>query len=200
MKITSIDQLDLSKKYTYADYLSWQLEEMVELIKGKVFRMSPAPGAYHQEISGNLHGIIWTFLKGNTCKVFSAPFDVVLPLPENQQSNDKITTVVQPDLCVLCDLSKIVDGKCKGAPEWIIEILSKSTANKDLTEKFDLYQRSGVKEYWIVHPHEGTIIPYRLDGDGQYQLIRKTPFVTGEEVQVGIFQDFQITVLEVFGE
>ncbi len=200
MKITSIDQLDLNKKYTYADYLTWQFEEMVELIRGKVFRMSPAPGAYHQEISGNLYGIIWTFLKGKSCKAFPAPFDVVLPLPDNQQSNDKITTVVQPDICVLCDLSNIIDGKCKGAPDWVIEILSKSTANKDLTEKFVLYQSAGVKEYWIVHPHEGTILPYRLDESGEYQLVRKTPYVSGEKVPVGVFEGFEIIVQEVFGE
>lgn len=200
MKITSIDQLDLNKKYTYADYLTWQFEEMVELIRGKVFRMSPAPGAYHQEVSSNLHGQIWTYLKKKPCKVFAAPFDVVLPLPDNQQSNDKITTVVQPDISVLCDLSMIADGKCKGAPDWIIEILSKSTANKDVTEKFVLYQNAGVKEYWIVHPHEGTIMPYRLDESGQYQLVRKTPYVSGERVPVGVFKGFEIIVQEIFGE
>jgi len=200
MKITDINQLDLNKRYSYADYLTWQFDEMVELIKGKVFKMSPAPSAFHQEVSGNLYGAIWVYLKNKSCKAYSAPFDVILPLPDKQQSDDNIDTVVQPDICVLCDEAKIVKGRCKGAPDWIIEILSKSTANKDLTHKFELYQNARVLEYWVVHPYEGTIIPYQLDDNGQYQLLRKTPFVSGEKVPVGIFPDFEIPVLEVFGE
>jgi len=174
--ITDINQLDLSKRYTYADYLTWQFDEMVELIRGKVFKMSPAPNMAHQWVSDELQGKIYHYLVGKKCKQFTAPFDVRLPLPPNQQKGKKVDTVVQPDICVLCDLTKLDHHGCNGAPDWIIEILSKSTSKKDLNEKFDVYQNAGVREYWIIHPIDETVIPYRLDENGEYQLIRKTPF------------------------
>lgn len=197
--ITSINQLDASKKYTYADYLSWDMDEMVELIRGKVVRMAPAPGTSHQAASGNLHGLIWNYLRGKSCKLFAAPFDVRLPLPEAQQQDDRIETVVQPDLCVICDPSKIDDRGCNGAPDWIIEILSQSTAHKDLHDKFELYRHAGVQEYWVVHPAEGTVLPYRLNANGQYALPRSTPYTVGEQVPVGLFPGFEVELEGVFG-
>ncbi len=197
--ITDINQLDLSKKYTYADYLTWQFDDMVELIRGKVVRMSPAPGTLHQSNSSDLHIIIGSYLRNKNCKIFSAPFDVRLPLPPEKQTDSKINTVVQPDICVICDLDKLDDRGCKGAPDWIIEILSKGTAQKDLTDKFEIYQHAGVREYWIVHPNEGTLLPYRLNEKGQYQLFRQTPYTSGEKVPVGIFPDFKVDLGEVFG-
>lgn len=195
--ITKIEQLDLSKRYTYADYLTWQFDEMVELIRGKVYRMSPAPSTYHQDLSGNIHGLIWNYLKGKSCKVYHAPFDVRLPLPPKYQSDGKLDTVVQPDISVICDLSKIDSKGCQGPPDWIIEILSKGTATKDLTEKFELYQHAGVKEYWIVS-QDGTVIPYRLNKTGKYQALRTNPFTSNEIVPVGIFEDFEVDLSEVF--
>lgn len=195
--ITDINDLDLNKRYTYADYLTWQFDEMVELIRGKVFRMSPAPGRLHQEISGNLYGAIWTHLRGKDCKVFSAPFDVRLELPPKQQNASKINTIVQPDISVICDASKLDAQGCNGAPDWIIEILSPATAKKDLNDKYSLYEHAGVKEYWIVHPTDGTIIPYLLDEQGQYQLLRKRPFVKEEMIPVGVL-NFEINLAEVF--
>lgn len=88
--ITNINQLDLNKRYTYADYLNWEFDEMVELIRGKIFKMSPAPNRLHQETSSNLHGIVWSFLRGQSCKAFKVPFDVRLPLPPAKQTSDKI--------------------------------------------------------------------------------------------------------------
>lgn len=197
--ITSIDQLDLSKKYTYADYLSWQLDEMVELIRGKVVRMAPAPGTSHQSASSNLHVAIGSYLKDKKCKLFSAPFDVRLPLPEAEQQQDQTQTVVQPDLCIICDLSKLDERGCNGAPDWIIEILSQSTAHKDLHDKFELYRHAGVQEYWVVHPAEGTVLPYRLNANGQYTLPRSTPYTVGENVPVGLFPGFEVELEAVFG-
>lgn len=196
--ITDIEQLDLNKRYTYADYLTWQFREMVELIRGKVVQMSPAPGTAHQRISGNLHRIISTFLLSKQCEVFTAPFDVRLPLPPEKQSDEKIDTVVQPDLSIICDPAKIDERGCNGAPNWIIEILSQSTSQVGLTDKYDIYQHAGVQEYWIVHPHEGTVLAYRLNEQGQYELLRITPFVRGEELPVGIFTGFSISLSEVF--
>jgi Uma2 family endonuclease len=197
--ITDINQLDLSRSYTYADYLTWQFDERVELIRGKVVRMSPAPNTSHQSCSGNLYGIIWNYLQHKDCKVFNAPFDVRLPLPPEQQSNKNIDTIVQPDISIICDLSKLDIQGCQGAPDWIIEILSPSTAQKDLTDKFDLYQHAGVQEYWVVHPSEATVIPYRLNTEGLYETLRPNPFVKGECVPSGLFPDFAVDLGEVFG-
>lgn len=196
--ITDINQLDLDKKYTYADYLTWEFDEIVELIRGKVFRMSPALNLSHQEVSSNLHGLIWQYLQGNPCKAFTAPFDVRLPLPPHVQKNNKIDTVVQPDICIVCDLGKLDTQGCNGAPDWVIEILSPATSKKDLTEKFDIYEHSGVREYWIVHPSDGTVIPYILNENNKYQMIRNTPFAKGEKLQVGIFPDFEMDLGIVF--
>ena len=196
--ITDINQLDFNKSYTYSDYLTWQFDEMVELIRGKIFRMAPGPDMSHQWTSGGLFSYISQYLIEKKCRAFSAPFDVRLPLPKKKQSKNKIDTVVQPDICVICDLSKLDRQGCNGAPDWIIEILSKSTAKKDLNEKFEIYQNAGVREYWIVHPHDGTVIPYRLDKNGEYQTIQKTPFVKGDKVPVGIFPDFFLPLDNVF--
>lgn len=155
-----IEEPDIAGSYTYADYLTWQWGEMTELIRGKIYKMSPAPGSLHQKISGNLFLQIRSFLTGEKCQVFSAPFDVRLPSLKKSKSDQEITTVVQPDLCVICDPSKIDDRGCIGAPDWIIEILSPPTSSKDLTEKFDVYEEAGVKEYWVVHPQEQTLLVY----------------------------------------
>lgn len=196
--ITDINQLDLSKRYSYADYLSWQLDEYVELIRGKVVRMSPAPGTAHQRVAGHLYRIIANHLHKKTCEIFTAPFDVRLPLPPAQVTPEKVNTIVQPDLCIICDPSKIDERGCQGAPEWIIEVLSRSTAQKDLTDKFDLYQHAGVTEYWIVHPNEGTLLIYQLDAQGQYQLRQSTPFTAGDQVQSGVLKELVVDLGEVF--
>ncbi len=196
--ITDINELDFSKRYTYADYLTWQFDEMVELIRGKIYRMSPAPSSPHQRISGELHYQIRHFLNKKKCRVFHAPFDVILGLPPQLQTPKKITTVVQPDISVIRDISKITRKGCSGAPDWIIEILSKSTTQKDITEKYEVYEHAGVKEYWIVHPNEETVLAYTLDSNGAYQLIRQQPFVRGEMIPVSIFEGFEIDLEEVF--
>jgi Uma2 family endonuclease len=195
-KPMSLDDLDLNKRYTYADYLSWTFDETVELIRGKIFRMSPAPGRGHQKISMNLSRLVSNYLLGKKCEVFAAPFDVRLPLPPEKRKDGQIDTVVQPDLCVICDTSKLDDKGCLGAPDWIIEILSKSTASKDLNEKFELYEFAGVKEYWVVHPHEGTLLIYRLK-DGKYVGFQK-PFTKGDVVDSVVFSDLNMDVEEIF--
>jgi len=198
--ITDIKDLDLTKRYTYSDYLTWQFDEMVELIRGRVFRMSPAPLSAHQLILGELFRQISNYLHRNPCKVFVAPFDVRLSLPTDKQTDTKIGTVVQPDICVICDSSKIDRRGCLGAPDWIIEILSKSTSRKDMTDKFEVYQNAGVKEYWIVQPEAEMIIVYVLDEEGKYRQIRTKPFLNGERVPVAVFSDFEIVLEDVFPE
>lgn len=115
--ITHIDQLDLSKRYTYADYLTWKFEERVELIRGKLFKMSPVPGTSHQRISFNLSLQIGPYFKGKSCLVFTAPFDVRLPLPPDRQTDEQIDTVVQPDLSIICDPNKLDERGCQGPPD-----------------------------------------------------------------------------------
>jgi len=166
--IKDFQDLDPNGTYTYADYLLWQFQERVELIKGKIFKMSPAPLRKHQEIQVEILTQIYNFLKGNPCKVYGAPFDVRLPgrnqLPENQ-----VQTVVQPDICVVCDLTKLDERGCNGAPDLVIEIISVGSAKRDLDEKFHLYEQSGVKEYWIVFPLEKQVSVYVLVGS-EFQL------------------------------
>ncbi|WP_238200246.1 Uma2 family endonuclease [Capnocytophaga canimorsus] len=173
--ITQINQLDLiNGDYTYADYLLWKLEERVELLKGKIFKMSPAPNTYHQRISGKLYLEIGNFLKGKRCEAFSAPFDV--RLPRKDEKGDEIHTVVQPDLCVICDENKLDERGCVGAPDLVIEILSPGNSKKEMKNKFEIYQESGVCEYWIVNPEHENILVYVLENE-KYKSISQTPIV-----------------------
>jgi len=192
-----IEEPDLSGSYTYADYLTWQWGEMTELIRGKIFKMSPAPGSLHQRVSGEIFRQIANSLRGKLCQVFSAPFDVRLPISSKRKNDKEIITVVQPDLCVVCDPLKIDDRGCIGAPDWIVEILSPHSSSKDLREKFDVYEEAGVKEYWVVHPQEQTLLIYMLDQNGKYTGIRK-PHVRTDEVSPLTLPGLTIRLEEVF--
>ena len=165
--ITSIDQLDLNKCYTYADYLTWQFEERVELIKGKIFKMSPAPRRAHQEILGDLHLHIGSLFQNKRCRVYIAPFDV--RLFKTSKADKQVETVVQPDLCIFCDTDKLDERGAIGAPDLIVEVLSPSTSAKDTKDKFQLYEENGVKEYWMVYTAEQLIHVFNLVS-GKYQL------------------------------
>jgi Uma2 family endonuclease len=152
--------LDLNKVYTYADYFKWKLEERVELIKGKIFKMSPSPNLIHQRISSRIHTKLGSHLDGGKCEVFSAPFDV--RLPRKSKEDKDIITVVQPDICVVCNPA-ILDSKgCVGAPDIVVEILSPSNTKKELKYKYEVYEEAGVKEYWVVFPPEESIMMYTL--------------------------------------
>ena len=152
--------------YTYADYLTWPEECRVELIDGEVYDMSPAPSRRHQEISTELLRQIANHLKNRECSVYAAPFDV--RFAEADESDKETDCVVQPDISVICDPRKLDDRGCKGAPDFIVEILSPSTESKDYIVKKDLYERHGVKEYWLIHPPDSLLIVYRLGKNGKY--------------------------------
>ncbi len=142
-----LKDLDLTKHYTYADYVKWTFSEAVELIKGRVFKMA-APLSNHQKTSGNLYRIFANYLYKKQCDVYHALFDVRLPKPMSQRRSDKdIETVIQPDICIVCDTLKIDRRGCVGAPDLIVEILSKGTAEKDVKDKFELNEESGDREY-----------------------------------------------------
>lgn len=192
---TAIEKSD--QTWTYADYLTWDDGQRWELIDGVAYCMSPAPGRRHQELSGELFRQLANHLKGKLCKVYDAPFDV--RLSEQQDSSDNyIETVVQPDLLVVCDKAKLDDRGCNGAPDLVIEILSPSTAVLDFKTKFDLYQRFGVLEYWIIHPAEQTLLVYKRGVDGLYGAADR--YAGDDQVPVPLLGELVIDLAELFGE
>jgi Uma2 family endonuclease len=194
--MNSIDELDFSKTYTYADYYSWRFEERLELIKGKIFRMSPAPTGNHQTVSLNIAGELYHFLKGKHCKVFAAPFDV--RLVRDEKSDKKVKNVVQPDVCVICDLAKMADQRsCLGAPDIMVEILSPGNNKKELKTKYDLYEEFGVKEYWVVYPDEQSLIRYVLNGKGKF-VAEGRALTLGDILTTPILPGFELAMDDVF--
>lgn len=199
-KITQLSQLDNNGCYSYADYLNWQLEGAFELIKGKIQLMSPAPTARHQDVSRNLLLIIGNYLHKKSCKVFHAPFDVRLyDRKKSISANKEIFTVIQPDLCVICDKEKIDIQGCLGAPDWIIEILSKSNSKKEMHTKYALYEESGVKEYWLVYPYEQAVYGFVFDDDLERYGLHA--MYSGEDIAIPFtFPELQIDLQEVFAD
>jgi Uma2 family endonuclease len=186
--------LDINKNYTYADYLNWSFDETVELIKGVIFKMAPAPSLKHQRTSTRLIGLLYNFFDKKPCNLFHAPFDVRLPVKKNEISDEQIITVVQPDICVVCDEAKLEERGCLGAPDLIIEILSPGNSKKELQNKFEVYQESGVKEYWIVQPLDKYVTIYSLNENGEY--IGSKPYT--EKFKSIIFPNLEIDLETVF--
>jgi Uma2 family endonuclease len=193
--MNSIDDLDFSKTYTYADYLLWRFEERVELIRGKIFKMSPAPSRMHQKVSGNLYRAISNFLWGKACEVYSAPFDV--RLVRKSEDDADVKTVVQPDVFVVCDLFKLDDNGCNGAPDLVIEILSPGNNEKELKLKFDLYEEFGVKEYWVVYPVEQNLIKYIQNNEGKF-ISEGRAFIPGDKITTHVLPGFELSLNDVF--
>lgn len=160
----------VKQKYSYADYLKWNSDERWELISGVAFNMSPAPAPEHQEISGNIFYQIKKYLSGRKCKIYAAPFDVRFSETANL-SDSAVDTVLQPDISVICDTSKIDHRGCNGAPDLVIEILSPYTSDRDMRDKFFVYEKHGVKEYWIVDPANKTVHQYELLDTGKYSSV-----------------------------
>ncbi len=188
--------LDLSKTYNYADYLQWKFEERVELIKGKIFKMSPAPSSYHQEIAAEITRVFANHLKGKMCKVYPAPFDV--RLTKKSLMNEDVITVVQPDICVVCDRRKIDKAGCIGAPDIVVEILSPGNNKTELQNKYDVYEENGVQEYWIVSPQQKTFLKYVLNQEGIYVALKLLP--ANAEVTTPILPGFILYLEDVFAD
>ena len=191
--ITNFNDLDLNATYTYADYLKWEFEERLELFRGKIFKMSPAPNRYHQEISGNLYFNFAKILKKDTCNLYAAPFDV--RLQKLKANDEKVTTVVQPDLCVICDENKLDDKGCNGSPDLIVEILSPGNSKKEMGIKFDLYEENEVKEYWIVDPSEKTVFVYVLK---ENRYVGLKPFIEDDNITSSLFPQLNFPLTEIF--
>jgi Uma2 family endonuclease len=137
-------------RFTYGEYKLWPEDDRWELIGGVAYQMS-APTRKHQALAGLIHGRLFAFLEGKPCKVYISPFDVLLP-ELSEIDDDDVTNVVQPDVVVFCDKDKLTKAGARGAPDVAFEVLSPSTTKKDLREKFDLFQRMGVREYWLIDP------------------------------------------------
>lgn len=180
--------------YSYADYLKWDFEEIVELIKGKIFTKAAAPSRKHQEVSGKIYLVLGNFLKNQKCKVYAAPFDVRF---SKDPDFNKIDSVVQPDISVICDSNKLDERGCFGAPDLIVEILSPSNSKVELQNKFDLYQEFGVNEYWIILPAENTLQINILE-NGIYQPSRL--FTSGQKVTSTVLPGFELDLEDVFSE
>lgn len=199
-KVTQLSDLDLTANYNYADYLTWQFSETVELIKGKIQLMCPAPNVKHQRFSWYLSGKLFNYFEYKSCSAFSAPFDVRLyDRKKSLLANKDISTVVQPDICVICDKEKLDEQGCNGAPDWIIEILSKGNSKKEVKTKHALYAESGVKEYWLVFPYEEVIQQYVLNEEtGHYQLLNN--FAGDDHASSYLFPDLAIDLTQLFND
>ncbi len=196
MPITSFSQLDLTKQYSYADYLAWRFEERVELIKGWIMRMA-SPSRAHQFAAARLFRAIDGFFSNHPCEVYFAPTDVMFLNKEQISKNNKdIYTVLIPDLFVICDLEKMQDGGCLGAPDLVVEILSPGNTKKEMKYKYEIYEEHGVKEYWVVHPIDNNIVIHTLQDNGKYQASK---YFTDEDILVSaLFPDFSMDLSNVF--
>jgi Uma2 family endonuclease len=189
--------LDLNKRYTYADYLTWMDDVRRELHDGFIKLMSPAPSRKHQELSVILTLKFGNFLIHKNCKLYHAPSDVRFPKDKKNKDDKQVYTVLQPDLFVVCDLSKLDDRGCIGAPDLIIEIISPKNSQRDTRDKFNIYQEHGVREYWIVNPNDENVNVFVLDENGKYQF--KGMFAGDDKIPVHIFNgDLEVDLTEVF--
>jgi Uma2 family endonuclease len=160
--------LDLGKRYTLADWRSWPADERWELIDSVAYHLSPAPRVKHQDRAGQLFAKLFDWLEDKPCKVYMAPLDVFLPREKEGRGDagDAVggDTVVQPNVLALCDADKVEDDGVHGAPDFVVEVLSDATANKHFGVKHELYNKSGVREYWIIQPETATVYQYVLEG------------------------------------
>jgi Uma2 family endonuclease len=174
------------ERYTYKEYKNWPEGERWEIIEGVAYAMSPAPTRSHQRFVVDLVGKLYAFLSGKPCELLVSPIDVFLPAsPEDEE--DEVDTIVQPDVIVVCDRQKLIDKGVRGGPEFVVEILSPSTAMKDLSKKKALYAKHGVQEYWIVNPEDLAVLAYRLDGK-EFGRVRE--YKAGEDVDSSVLKGF----------
>jgi len=192
-----LPQQKTDERFSYADYLTWPDDERWELIGGEPLAMSPAPTVRHQRLSRKLAWQFENYLHDKPCELFTAPFDVRLS-EQPFASDDYIDTVVQPDMLVICDSSKLDERGCNGSPDLVIEILSPSSAAHDLKIKYDIYQRFGVKEYWIIYPAEHVLQIYKLGDDGCYGAAER--YAGDDKVAVAMLGDLIVDLKEVFTE
>lgn len=183
------------ERYTYADYLQWEGPERFELIDGDAIMLA-SPARIHQEISMELSRQFANYLGDKKCRVYAAPFDVRLFEEEGDRPED-VQTVVQPDISIICDRDKLDDRGCKGAPDLTLEILSPSSTRHDLLVKLNLYQRAGVREYWVVSPEDKSVHIFLLDGDA---LALRDVYGVKDVAKVHILDGCFIELSKVFAQ
>ena len=198
LEITQLSQLDPNGIYSYADYLMWKFSERVELIKGAILKMA-APNRLHQKISQRINSSISIQLLNRKCELYYAPTDVRLLNPSLSTPEREVYTVVQPDLFVVCDLQKLDDRGCVGAPELIIEIISASNKKHDIDTKFHLYEEAGVLEYWIVFPNEKVVNVFDLDKTTQKYVFRKI-YSDDEAIPSSVLAGLEVDLNKVFAD
>lgn len=186
-----------NRLYTYADYKNYPEGERIEIIDGHIYDMVAAPSRIHQEIISSLLIEIGNYIKSSNapCKVYPAPFDVLLT---DEKDTDNCKNIVQPDISVICDKSKLTDKGCTGAPDMIIEVVSPFNPSNDYVRKLNIYEQYKVREYWIINPMEQTVFVYRLDDTLQYAAPKAYTF--NDTIEVGIYNgNFKIdfSTLEV---
>ena len=191
--VSVVEDLDFSGTYSYANYLRWEFEERLELIKGKIFKMA-APTTLHQRVTGRIHGELYHFLKKQKCEVLVSPFDV--RFPNTSTADQDVFTVLQPDVCIVCDAAKLEPRGCLGAPDIVIEVLSPSTSKKDMVNKFNVYEQHKVKEYWIVEPTKKCILKYILNASGLF--IGDQPYRISDQLTSCILPGFSLSIKEIF--
>lgn len=190
-----VNEPDLSGTYTAQDYLSWKVDDLVELIRGKIFKMSPSPVDAHQIILADLfEQMVKSAQLKAGCRIWLAPFDVYLIHPGEDWKETK--NIVEPDLFINCDPSKIQRRGCMGAPDFVVEILSASTRKKDLTYKYELYEEYGVREYWMISTEERMVIPNLLNTEGKYET--QKPAVEGKIISLRDFPEIKVDLQELF--
>lgn len=189
-----VEEPDASASYTYADYLKWKFEERVELIKGKLLKMT-APNRKHQDVSRELLVQITSYLKNKQCKVYHAPFDVRLP-KKGEKDDKNIYNVVQPDICIVCDITKLDEKGCLGAPDLVVEILSPGNSKKEVRIKYELYEESGVKEYWIINPVEENVAVLLLNDNEKFG--GAALYTNGDIILSKAIQSLQVNVTDIF--
>jgi len=189
----SLTAKKLEQIYTYKDYLSWQEGERWELINGRAYAMTPAPSTKHQKVILELSRQIANYLLNKKCDAFPAPFDV--RFADKFDDDQMITTVVQPDIVVICDKTKIDDKGCKGAPDIVIEILSPETGDKDKKEKFTLYEKHGVKEYWLVDPFDNTVMVFKLKKN---EYGKPAVYTKNDHITTNVLKGLKINLKLVF--
>jgi len=193
--VREFNDIDVSLTYSYANYLNWLFDDRIELISGKVFKMSPAPSRVHQEISRDIFTPLVNFLKDQACSAYAAPFDV--RFPKQSKADKDVYTVLQPDICVVCDKSKLDDRGCIGTPDLIIEILSPGNSKVELFHKYQVYEEFGVREYWVVSQGDQGVLIYTLN---EFQkFVPSKLFTRSERVRSSVVSGFEIALDDIFG-
>jgi len=191
--VSHVCEPDCSGSYSYADYFAVRFEDSVELIGGRVFRMSPAPSLTHQRWCGLIFAKLHNYLAEKEAEVFIAPFDV--RLPHLSSGDAEIVTVVRPDICVVCDPEKLDERGCVGTPDIVVEVLSSGNNWRELIDKYKVYEDAGVKEYWIVNPKRKHLFVYVLNKKGKFQSAGVNMY-TGGSLST-LFPDFNLNPEEL---